>query len=221
MAENRSDEVVICFGEVLWDCLPDGRFVGGAPLNVAYHMTKLGSAAWPASSVGDDELGHELLDQIRARSLPTDLVGVVKDRPTGVVNVTFDNGSPTYDIVTNVAWDRIEVPAEMPPVSAVVFGSLALRSEHNHRQLLCLLALSPGALGVFDVNIRPPYGTHELVWMLASHADLVKLNDDEAASLLGVSPQTDDLEQSARSIAERFSARLATSSSYEEIKSCC
>lgn len=208
MAERPS---VLCFGEVLWDCLPHGRFVGGAPLNVAYHLTKLGSPAWPVTSVGDDELGRELLDRIRDAGIATDLVGIRPDRPTGVVNVTLDKGSPSYDIVEDVAWDYIDIPDPLPaackPVGAMVFGSLAQRSEHNRHALRELLDRAASTLKVLDVNRRPPFDAPTLIWQLAEAADLIKINDDEAAWLLEMDTEAIDLQRAARAVAARADCR--------------
>lgn len=198
---------VLCFGEVLWDCLPDGRFIGGAPFNVAYHLTKLGCLAWPVTSVGNDTLGQELLEGIRAAGVAADLVGLRSDKQTGVVQVTLDEGSPSYQIVEDVAWDYIDVPDRLPgaclPVAAVVYGSLALRSDYNPRALRKLLDHSGPALKVFDVNRRPPFDSRKLILQLAASADLIKLNDEEAAWLLERDAETLDFEREARTLADK------------------
>lgn len=197
----------MCFGEVLWDCMPHGRFVGGAPLNVAYHLTQLGCPAWPVSSVGNDAPGRVLLDHIRSAGVRADLVGQRADKPTGVVQVKLDHGSPSYDIVDDVAWDYIDLPDRLPaacqPVAAIVYGSLAQRSAHNRRTLRQLLDRWPSALRVFDVNRRPPYDPATLIWQSAASADVVKLNDEEAAWLLELDTGSLKFERAARSMAER------------------
>lgn len=204
MAESPS---VLCFGEVLWDCLPDGRFIGGAPLNVAYHLTKLGCRAWPVTSVGGDALGRELLDRIGETGIATDLISVRAERQTGVVQVTLDEGSPSYEIVEDVAWDYIDVPDRLPdncqPVAAIVYGSLAQRGEYNRHSLEQLLQRAASALKVFDVNRRPPFDSPALIWELAETADLIKLNDEEAGWLLGIDAATLEFEHAARAVAAR------------------
>ena len=203
----RPESSVLCFGEALWDCPPAGRFVGGAPLNVAYHLTKLGVRAWPFSSVGDDRLGQELLNRIRDWGVPIDLIGVAVGKPPGVVNVTVVVGSPSYDIATDVAWDHIAVPGELPadvePIGAVVFGSLAQRGRHNRDSLQQLLAIAASALKVFDVNLRPPFVSLARVWRLAGQADLIKLNDEEAGVLLNLRQRSPAPEQIARELSRR------------------
>ncbi len=198
---------VLCFGEVLWDVLPEGRHAGGAPMNVAYHLSRLGLLGWPVSSVGNDDLGRELLRQLRHWGVACDLIGVVPGRATGTVQVTLDRGSPSYEIVRDVAWDYIDVPIELPddcqPVAAIVYGSLAQRNDHNRRSLATLLERSASALRVLDVNLRPPFDHPDHVWKLAGGADLVKLNDEELVFLLGTADAGEDLEGSAREFAAR------------------
>ncbi len=197
---------VLCFGEVLWDVLPAGRHAGGAPMNVAYHLNRLGIKGWPVSSVGDDDLGRELLTQLQEWGLPGDLISVTASRPTGTVEVTLEAGSPSYEIVENVAWDRIGIPGSMPagsvPAAAIVFGSLALREAHNSRSLGALFQSSPSALRIFDVNLRPPFDDPGRVWRLAGGADVVKLNDEELATLLEL-PDVVDTESAVRRFASR------------------
>ena len=211
MSQAPVQHNVLCFGEALWDCLPDGRFLGGAPLNVAYHLSRLGSTGWPVSGIGDDPLGGELLDRVGSLQVPVDLIGLSDDKPTGTVQVMLDNGSPSYEIVEDVAWDYIDIPGQLPdmcePVSAIVYGSLAQRCSHNRDSLQQLFAQAPGALKVLDVNMRPPFAVHELIWHLAAQADLIKLNDEEAHALLGDPSAGDDPEQGARRIAERAGCR--------------
>ncbi len=198
---------VLCFGEVLWDVLPDGRHAGGAPMNVAYHLCRLGVDGWPVSSVGDDQLGRELKAKLASWHVPRDLVGTVRDMPTGTVQVMLENGLPTYDIVRDVAWDQIDVPESLPagcePVAALVYGSLALREEYNRKSLLRLLDHASDTIKVFDVNLRAPFDDRDLAWRLARASDFVKLNDEELVFLLERDDALVDLETSARELAER------------------
>lgn len=174
-------------------------------MNVAYHLTKLGCTAWLISAVGDDALGVELLRRLRYWGLRCDLVNVDNTRPTGVVDITLDDGSPTYEIAEDVAWDHIVLPDELAAtwktVDAIVYGSLAMRSRHNRSSLARLLDQAPSSLKVFDVNLRPPYDDHAVIWQLARRADLIKLNDEEIGEILGPDHEIDDLEQCAREIA--------------------
>jgi len=204
---DRRSPKVLCIGEILWDRLPSGKKIGGAPLNVAYHLSQLGCSAWPVSCVGDDPLGHELLNEIEAKDVATDLIGKSADRPTGVVDVALEQGSPTFHIAEDSAWDYIEIADELDenclPVDAVIYGSLAQRKPHNRETLQKLFRQTPAALKVFDVNLRPPYDCHDRVWGLASDAQLFKLNDEEAVRLLDDSSAAMDLEASARKLQKR------------------
>ncbi len=178
------------FGEMLWDCLPNGRHAGGAPFNVAAHLAQLGSSAALLSSVGRDSLGDELLQIARDKTIDTRFVARLEnpDLPTGMVQVQLDaNGNAQYDIVQPVAWDEVTVSDEaweqIAQSRALVFGSLAARSPHNRAQLDELLDLDGPFLKCFDVNFRPPFVDPELVMSLAQRADVIKLNDDELGQI--------------------------------------
>lgn len=175
------------FGEILWDCLPSGRHAGGAPFNVTAHLVQLGGSASLISAIGPDELGDEILQVAKDKGVNTEFISRNAKLPTGTVLASVDEkGNATYDIVTPVAWDEIEVPAEA--VEAVgkargfIFGSLSCRSEKNIRNLGDLLMQS-GPVKFFDVNLRPPYADPECVIRLAAHADVIKLNHEEVGKL--------------------------------------
>ena len=201
---------VICVGEVLWDVLPEGRYAGGAPLNVAYHLRQLGIASWLLSAVGDDAPGRALLRQIEDWDVGTDLIATDPQRPTGSVQVRLVDGIPEYTIAADVAWDRLPVPRRLPVdfenTDAIVFGSLAQRHPDNLDRLLALLDACPSPLRVFDVNLRPPHDDKAVLRQLAERADLIKLNDEEAAFLLGTPTGAAGLEGAARDIAESTGA---------------
>lgn len=180
---------ILCFGEVLWDCLPTGRLPGGAPLNVAYHLYRLGAVPLMISAVGTDALGDEMLSYLTSRGLNTEFIARHQRLPTGVVTVAVSAaGQPSYTIEEGVAWDDIagtgEWRAAIPGSSAIVFGSLAARSAANRAALDELLA-TPGLLRVMDVNLRAPFDDPDLVLSLARRADWIKLNEHELAILAG------------------------------------
>jgi len=176
-------------------------------MNVAYHLHRLGLRAAPVSAVGRDALGDELLRRVTAWGLDTDLIRVRDDKPTGLVRVRTEKGGPAYDIVENVAWDWIELPTQLPEfvgrASALIFGTLAQRAGHNRKQFSRLRELCDKALKIFDVNLRPPYDSPELVWSLAKAVDVIKLNHDEAARLLGKIYRVAELELAARDLSAR------------------
>lgn len=178
--------VVICFGEVLWDLLPTGKIAGGAPMNVAYQTNNLGMQSRMISRVGSDDLGAELLAFLQGKGVSTDLVQTDPKYPTGVVNVSLDEkGIPSYEIVQPAAWDHIEQTTVMldtvEKADALVFGSLSCRSEVSRKTLLTLLEKAP--LRVFDINLREPFYTRDLLETLLPKANLVKVNDIELGIL--------------------------------------
>lgn len=179
---------VICFGEVLWDLLPSGKIAGGAPMNVAYQTNNLGMQSRMISRVGSDELGRELLAFLQSKGVSTDLVQADQQYPTGIVNVLLDEkGIPSYEIVQPAAWDHIELTETMlrtvNEANALVFGSLSCRSEKTQSTLVALLDKAP--LRVFDVNLREPFYTRELLEKLLPKANIVKVNDIELGILAG------------------------------------
>ena len=202
MPASRSANV-ICFGEALWDVLSSMRSVGGAPLNVAYHLKKLGVRAWPMSGVGNDLLGEELKSQIEEWGLPSDLICSVADRETGRSLVTVVEGEPNFEVLKDVAWDYIDVPENWPvecqPAEALVFGSLAQRSARNRAVLDAMFVAMPNALKVLDVNLRDAFEDYEQIWALARSADLVKLNDEEMQALMQTTATRANAEDCARS----------------------
>lgn len=199
---------VACFGEVLWDILPRGLFLGGAPLNVAYHLTRLGVRALPISAVGRDFLGDEALARIAAWPADTSLVTRLRRRPTGVVRATLDaRGVASYEIAQRVAWDRIEVPRALqrvPAPGALVYGSLALRGTSNRVVLMDLARTWPEALRVLDLNLRRPFDRGEGVTFALSYAHFVKLNDEELARQTSLPVRTTaEMEIAARNFAAK------------------
>ena len=175
---------IICFGEVLWDVLPTGRIAGGAPMNVAYHINQLGMQSKIISSIGDDDLGKELIRFLESKGVSTDLIQTDNTFPTGIVNVMLDSGGyPSYEIVSPVAWDYIRPDDKVKDLvngsDALVFGSLACRTERNKRTLFEYLDVAP--VRVLDVNLRAPFYSQPLIEALLAKADIVKMNDEELA----------------------------------------
>lgn len=202
---------ILCFGEILWDFLPDAAYPGGAPLNVAYHLRHLGRRAWIVSAAGRDLLGDELFRRLRHWGLATDGVARRPRLPTGTVQAALAaGGDARYTIARAVAWDRIAlrpvVRRASAAAAAVVFGSLAQRSAGNRLVLDRLLATVPAAaLRVFDVNLRPPHNNLDRVRRLARRATLLKLNAEEAARLAARSGHAETL---ARTLADRTGCPL-------------
>lgn len=177
---------VVALGEVLWDMLPEGRRLGGAPANFACHVAQFGLDACLVSAVGDDEPGHAALSELGRRGLDR-YIAVVPDRPTGTVGVQLDAaGIPAYEIHRDVAWDFIpwtDALAELAAgVQAVCFGTLALRSPASRQTLTRFLDAMPrggGRLRVLDVNLRPPLPSDDTVIDALARCNVLKLNDEE------------------------------------------
>ncbi|MBR1879030.1 MAG: carbohydrate kinase [Paludibacteraceae bacterium] len=184
---------VIGLGEALFDCLPEGRKLGGAPANFAYHVSQFGLNGCAISAIGDDELGEEIVDTFKKVKL-NHILPVV-EQPTGTVKVTLDDkGVPQYEICLGVAWDNIPLTDEMIEVAkqaqAVCFGSLAQRSEVSRATIQAFLEAAPAdALKVFDINLRQQWYTAEVIAESLHRANILKINDEEldvvATMLLG------------------------------------
>ena len=155
------DKIVVGMGEALWDVLPEGKKIGGAPANFAYHVSQFGLDSCVVSAIGEDALGQEILDNFNHKELTYNLATV--PYPTGTVLVELDqNGVPQYDIKENVAWDNIPFTPELEELAsrtkAVCFGSLAQRNIVSrttiNRFLDAMPKDDPDTLVVFDVNLR-------------------------------------------------------------------
>lgn len=211
---HDSQPLVVCFGEILWDFLPDALYPGGAPFNVAYHLSRHGCSVHLVSAVGADPLGDELRRRLADWGIDTAGLRRQPHKPTGYVRAQLSaEGSPAYDIARNVAWDGIEPGgrslAACRKAGALVFGSLAQRTSANQQALETLLeALPAGALRIFDVNLRPPHIDRPLLRRLARQASLLKLNAAEAAYLVGQEDERPGREErDARVLAERSGCR--------------
>ncbi|WP_270087804.1 carbohydrate kinase family protein [Sphingobacterium sp. SYP-B4668] len=172
----------VCFGEVLWDNLPTGKKLGGAPLNVAYHLNMLGVETQMLTRVGKDKDGDELIALCEALGVPTQLFQVDKAHATSTVEVHIDaHKEVTYEIVYPVAWDYIQLhEANLDAIQQadfLVFGSLSSRHEISYNTLKHLLRVAP--YKVLDVNLRAPFYTKARVLELLGYADLVKMNREE------------------------------------------
>ncbi len=180
---------LLCFGEILWDFMPAGLFAGGAPFNVAYHLHNLDTEVRLISAIGRDTLGQELLRRLKHWNMSTDTIEVHQGLPTGTVIASLgDTGDARYEITTSVAWDQILVAEDAVRAAigadALVFGSLAQRTQFNRAALERLFAVLPDtAWRVLDVNLRPPHDDLDLARELARDVDLLKLNAEEAARL--------------------------------------
>lgn len=205
--------LVIGMGEALWDVLPEGRKIGGAPANFAFHAGQAGMDARVVSAVGRDALGDETLLTLQQKGLNTDAVARV-DFPTGVVQVTLSEGGiPQYDICEGVAWDNIPFTPALDELArnaqAVCWGSLAQRSEVSRNCIYRFLDAMPseqGRLKVFDINLRQHFYSIDVIEASCQRANVLKINEEElviVSELLRLG--TPLVEQQCRLLMERFS----------------
>jgi len=179
---------VVCFGEILWDNLPEGRKPGGAPMNVAYHLHKLGLQSHLISCIGDDQPGRDLMGFLANIGLQTNWIQVDNEHETSQVVATInEENEVTYEILAPVAWDFITLEDKtedlVKTADAFVYGSLASRNETSRVALLQML--EKAKYKVFDVNLRTPHYHPELVADLLRRADLVKINSAELCMIAG------------------------------------
>ena len=176
---------VVGIGEVLWDLLPDGAKLGGAPANFAYHAGVLGTESRTISRVGNDTLGHDILDRLAALGVSTECVQVDPSRATGTVDVTIDaDGQPHYTITPDVAWDHLDADERairtVSSADAVCFGSLAQRAPESRAAIRTLLSHAPfSAVRILDVNLRQAFYSADVIGASLDQASVLKVNDAE------------------------------------------
>lgn len=203
---------IVGIGELLWDVLPAGRRLGGAPVNFAFYAQEQGAEACIISAVGQDASGDELLGGIAALGL--DVRAVQRNaHPTSTVEVTLDAaGVPAYRIREGVAWDYIErtpeAAAAVAGAAVVCWGSLAQRNAVSRRAILALVDAAPvGCLRLFDINLRLNYYDERIVRDSLERADILKLNEDELPVVARFFGLEGDAERLVAQLVERFSFR--------------
>jgi fructokinase len=182
-------DIVVGMGEALWDVLPVGKKIGGAPANFAYHVSQFGLESCVISAVGKDALGNEILENFAAKGLHY-LIETVP-YPTGTVQVEIDQaGIPQYDIKENVAWDNIPYTPQLEEVAqhtrALCFGSLAQRnvvSRETIGRFLDAMPQTDDTLVVFDVNLRQGFYNKEILCDSMSRCNVLKINDEELVTV--------------------------------------
>lgn len=183
------NNIVVGMGEALWDVLPEGKKIGGAPANFAYHVSQFGLASCVVSAVGEDALGKEIIENFTSKGL-NQLIAEVP-YPTGTVQVEIDPaGVPQYEIKENVAWDNIPYTARLEQLAektkAVCFGSLAQRnivSRNTINRFLDAMPQSDDTLVVFDVNLRQGFYTKEILCNSMKRCNILKINDEELVTV--------------------------------------
>lgn len=180
---------VVGIGEALWDILPEGKKIGGAPANFAYHVSQFGLQGRVVSAIGDDKLGNEILENFVGKGL-----NVLIDKvayPTGIVQVQLDSeGVPCYDIKENVAWDNIPFTAGLEQLArqtrAVCFGSLAQRNIVSRETINAFLDSMPNdedTYKIFDINLRQGFYTKEILCHSMEQCNILKINDEELVTV--------------------------------------
>ena len=192
---------IVGMGEALWDCLPEGRKIGGAPANFAYHVGQFGFESLAVSAIGDDELGREIVEKFTENNLNFRLETV--DYPTGTVQVTLDEkGIPCYEIMENVAWDNVPYSQELDVIAhnccAVCFGSLAQRNEVTRNTINRFLDAMPDGddtYKIFDINLRQHFYCRETIVNSLNKCNVLKINDEElvvVAEMFGLTGLADN-----------------------------
>jgi len=182
-------DIVVGMGEALWDVLPEGKKIGGAPANFAYHVSQFGLPSCVVSAVGDDALGNEIVDNFTSKGLNFILDKV--PYPTGTVQVEIDQaGIPQYEIKENVAWDNIPYTPVLDELArqtkAVCFGSLAQRnivSRETINHFLDIMPKNQDSLVVFDVNLRQGFYNKEILCNSMKRCNILKINDEELVTI--------------------------------------
>ena len=198
MADNSgvkdSVPTVVGLGEALWDLLPSGKHLGGAPLNFAYIASLLGERAVICTRVGEDALGKEIQSELTRRKLDASGIQTDPTLPTGTVEVSFKDGQPEYEIRQPAAWDAMELSAKWREIAsksdAICFGSLAQRAEKSRKTVLEMLkSASKTCLKVFDINLRRPFYGRQVIESALEFTTILKMNDlelPEIAAMFGL-----------------------------------
>ncbi len=203
---------IIGLGEILWDMLPTGKQLGGAPANFAYHVCRLGGNGWAVSAISDDELGREIKSTLSTKKLNTILEEV--NEPTGTVQVTLNAaGVPTYEITEGVAWDHIPFTERIGDLaketSAVCFGTLAQRSPESRATIHEFIENMPdGSLKVYDINLRQNYYDEKIISDSLRLADILKINDEELDIVSKMLSLSGTQEERCRAISRAFNLKF-------------
>ena len=209
------NDVIVGMGEVLWDMLPEGKKIGGAPANFAYHVSQYGFDGYVVSAVGDDKLGNEILESFNNRRLNYLIQRV--PYPTGTVQIELDEaGIPCYEIKENVAWDNIPFTVDLEKLAkktrAVCFSSLAQRntvSRETINRFLDVMSDAAGQYRVFDVNLRQGFYDKEILCNSMKRCNILKINDEE---LIAVSRMFEypgiDLEDKCRALLSEYGLEI-------------
>jgi len=206
--------MVVGIGELLWDLFPEGKRLGGAPLNFCYHCQQLGAESYPVSAIGADDLGMEILDMLSVKGMADDFVEEDADWPTGTVGIVLDRqGKPTYEIHEGVAWDALPMSGKLEALAqktdAVCFGSLAQRNPLSRSTIQAFLrAMRPSAIRIFDVNLRQKFYSKKIIDESLRHANRLKLSDEELPVLAEMFGLSGSVQDQLEALLDRFGLLL-------------
>lgn len=192
-------KIIVGIGEILWDVFPEGKVLGGAPANFAYHVSQFGLEGFAVSAIGRDELGAEIMQTLSEKQLKTLIAET--DYPTGTVQVSLEGkGIPHYEIKEQVAWDHIPFTPALEALAsscrAVCFGSLAQRNEVSRTTILQFLNAVPfDAMKIFDINLRQHFYSKALIEESLKLCNVLKLNEEELVLVAEIFNYTLDSDQ--------------------------
>lgn len=207
-----NNPVIVGIGEILFDLLPQGPQLGGAPANFAYHVSRLGAEGYAVSAIGKDELGERVKSILTDKQLNAIIPEI--DKPTGVVEVTLDaRGVPSYNIIQDVAWDNVPYTDEMKALAArttaVCFGTLAQRNVVTRNTIISFLKDTPAdCLKVYDINLRQHYYSKELIEESLKISDILKINEEEIKTVSALLGLGDDPLTACRKLIEIFDLQM-------------
>jgi len=210
----ESKPIIVGIGELLWDVFPEGKQVGGAPVNFAYHAKQFGFNCIGVSAIGNDQLGNDINELLQQKKVNTLIARV--EFPTGTVRVKIDaKGVPTYEIKKNVAWDNIPWSDELKKIAeqtiAVCFGTLAQRSEVSRESINRFLDTMPSenTYKIFDINLRQDFYTKDNIESSLQKCNVLKMNDEElpvVAKMFGCTNH--DVEKDCRKLLIDFDLKM-------------
>ena len=206
-------QLIVGLGEILWDCLPEGKKLGGAPANFAFHARLFGADSVAISAIGKDALGDEILRELDEKGLKYLLPRV--EQETGTVQVTLDSeGIPSYEIKTGVAWDNIPFLPEIEQLAekcdCVCYGSLAQRSDVSRNTIKEFLkCTTQKCLRIFDINLRQQFYTKELIQDNLQVCNVLKINDEELDVVAEMFSYSDlSVEDKCRRLLEEYQLKM-------------
>lgn len=181
---------LVSFGEILFDIFGEEKHLGGAPFNFTAHFARLGGKCAIISAVGDDQNGRIALESMKKYGISNKYLAILEDKPTGCCKVTLDNGKPTYNLVSDVAYDCIPAPRSLVSADAFYFGTLAERSPASRRTLETLLLNGRFSTVFYDVNIRQDYYSVDRIYSRIPFCSILKISREEATVFGSGRPET-------------------------------